>query len=243
MRTFTNGVNDDFGTFIRSRNLNSLEAYLTMIKEELDIRYSQAQNSKLSSNLNQRRSINFSPNNFKQITNNSFRTAYPLRQLQPFIQPQLSAQSFVPRQFNPNFNRQNNPTSHQHRNVFAPKQNYRPTNKPIPMEANTIVKRPPTTQLTNHNKFRANSQNIRTLPTPAGPQRTFISEELFYHDDDEPETSTYPQYDYQDSITRSEQFPEQYLEQSTEEEISTEELENSYYQYSNNDNEDAENFH
>lgn len=227
LRTFVSGLNENLGSFIRSRNPMSLEDALRMVKEELDIRYSQSQNNinKQFANSNPNQKPNkpiansFNPNYLKphmpfgNVYTPKFNNFAPNSNYRPQNQ-HFQGQNFSPRppfqQYKPNFfsNSPMRPTPNNfqnpNQNVFAPRQNYTPMNKPEPMDI-SVTKRSASQQLTNPNKFRPNPQNFPMT-------RQSNQQELFYHEDpsENPENNYYePEYN---EINFSEELPTNYQE-------------------------------
>lgn len=171
LKTFITGLAEPMGSFVRSRNPVTLENALTIVKEEIDIRYFRnSQNS--FQQINKVTQKQMSPNyqNFEQrfkpkYQNNSQQWFQPPnRNYQPFKYPtgyvqqsnnfpqQRFQQNFTPRYLNPNtpprqFPGQR-PFGKPGQNVFAPRQNFVPT-KAEPMEFSTIKKRPASQQIGN----------------------------------------------------------------------------------------------
>lgn len=245
LRTFVSGLNENLGSFIRSRNPNSLEEALKMVKEELDIRYSQNQNNKSFPNSNQ------TPN--KPNNQNYPKSNVPLQNLytprynnfvpnqnytirQPFPQRNQNFNPNNPMRFPPSNSRNfQNPN----RNVFAPGQNKQFMNKPEPMDFSTI-KRPASQQLSNPNKYRVNSQNT-PINQQSNQARNFASEQLHYIDSKYSEIPENYQYAEYNERNYSEEIPADY-EESYPHPCDNEQLDHEQY-YSVDNETDAGNFY
>lgn len=227
LRTYLSGLNEPFGSLLRCRNPATLEKAISIVRDEIDIRYSQ-NSIKTDLNIsNQRRNpTNANPrynsnsqnlyapryNNFTQSPSTSF-------QNQPMPTQNFSFNNGFPRNQNPTMRlNPNNPPSqfpnqrpfgNKNQNVFAPQRGYKNYTPGEPMQTGTVNKRPPTTQSINPNNskrpYYQNTQYIRQSNQP----RNFHSEELFNHDleyyeenpDDFPNDQepeySYENYDYE----------------------------------------------
>lgn len=171
LKTYLGGLLEPLGSFLRSRAPQNLETALTFVKDELDTRYFQninrVQPQQRIDTINQP-----IQNKFPQQRPN-FTPNFQSYQQRPGLQPNHQAMYNQRPQFRPNFtpNYQVNPNIQPQRfpgirpnfgrpnqNVFAPKPNFQPQNRPEPMQASTIKKR------------AASFQAHRTNP----PQRPFL---------------------------------------------------------------------
>lgn len=187
LKTYLGGLMEPLGSFLRSKAPQNLETALTYVKDELDIRYFQNINrsqpqqkfSTLSQPIQNR---NFQP---RQNFNATF---------QNYQQPPQFRQNFNPTyQLNPNIPPRQFPGTQPkfgkpNQNVFAPKRNFQPQNRPEPMQTSTVRKRPASHQAQRTNPpqrpfYQNLNQNQRTNYIQQSSQpRNFYSEELNHAD-------------------------------------------------------------
>lgn len=233
LRTLVSGLIEPYGTLVRSRNPDNLEAAINIIRDEVDIKYSQSITRSLGNNNSDIRNpqTNSRPNNtpksFPYYPNyapqfqNQFRTQ---QQGLPQRFPGSSQTNFRPPFNNAPFYKQ--PMQLQNvpparfpmqrafaNNVFKPNQNlFKPNNPVTPMEVDSTIRGAvPKRQASNQNFNNVNKRpNFNQSQTnyfkPTAP-RNFKSEELFAHENNDYSqyTSEFDQY----NLTDNYDFPEE----------------------------------
>lgn len=204
LRAYLSGLNEPFGSLLRGRNPDSLESAVSIIRDELDIRYSQntsknhfnppIHNQNLNpnnsrhnpQNLYTPRFNNFVPNNYTPFQNYQYLFSPRQRELSPnnsFMRNQNPTIRLNPNNRPSQFPNQR-PFGTKNQNVFAPQRGFRNTTPGEPMQLGSENKRPPSMQSINPNnpKRPNNYQNTQYIRQSNQP-RNFHAEELFYHDD------------------------------------------------------------
>ncbi|KAF5287812.1 hypothetical protein FQA39_LY15673 [Lamprigera yunnana] len=135
LRVYLGGLNEPFGSFLRSRNPPNLEVVLRYVKEELDIRYFQNSNKQpqfnyenRSNNYQPKQNFNFSSYNKPNFDSNNrqtFKTNHNYRpnQFNNQNQSQRLNNNYRP-QFKHNFNSQNKPFNNNFNNQQRPFNNF-----------------------------------------------------------------------------------------------------------------------
>lgn len=229
LRSFLSGLNEPFGSLLRSRNPDSLENAIAIIRDEIDIRYSQNLHKNYSNVTIQNQNSN--TNNPRYNLQNSH-TAHPNNPMSNSKMPFPNYKNQFPhgqRNFFPNnaFASNQNPTMKlnsntppprfpnqgprfENRNVFAPQHGYRNNTPGEPMQLGSVIKRPFSAQTVNPNNFKKpNYSNSNQYIRQSNQPRNFHSEELFHHNDN-PDPENFP----------PENFPE-YLEYNVEDPYQT----------------------
>jgi hypothetical protein len=176
LKSFTSGLLEPLGSFLRSRAPPTLENALTIVKEELDVRYFQNSQSKPHIPVqNTSKTLQFPRPTFQNYQTSQprpFIQNYQTSQPRPFIQNYQTSQPRTQQNYFPRYSQtfQPNPTPVTYlnpnqppsqfpgfkkpfgkpgQNVFAPKKNYQSFNKPEPMVTSTVKKRPASQQIGN----------------------------------------------------------------------------------------------
>lgn len=207
LKSFTSGLMEPLGSFLRSRAPATLENALTIVKEELDVRYFQNLQNKPQTSVQQPIKIPQRPHptfqNYPILQPRAQQNQFPqqARQYQPNVAPITHLNPNQPPAQFPGYQK---PFGKPGQNVFAPKRNFQPSKKPEPMDMSTIKKRPASQQVGNFRQrpFNQASQNYsRFQPgnsstnhfTNNGQRPNFTFEEL-HNMNTEPQQDSYDQY-------------------------------------------------
>lgn len=232
LTAYTSGLIEPLGSFIRGRAPQTLEIALTYVKNELDIRYFQNLNSKISQPNKPTTFQNFSkPTTFQNFNRSNFIpqrfTQYPQQNYYP---PQFRTNQSPVYKLNPNTPPQTFPGFQQrniksNQNAFRPQRNFQSNFRPEPMETSTIKKRPASQQVPKQNPpaLRQNYQNNfrpNNFIQQSCQPRNFQSQELHHtqlhetHElDNDPDDNEYPDNDleyYEQSDYTDQTDPDNY---------------------------------
>lgn len=209
LRTLVSGLNEPYGTLVRSRNPENLEIAINIIRDEVDIKYSQSITRSFAGNSSdprhpqrdQKRNSSQFQNQFRnnvfppKFQNNFQRNFIPFNNNQQQFKPITPAQFPMQRAFG--------------KNVFRPNQTFKPNNPVTPMEVDSTIRgaipkrQAPNQSLGNIHK-KPNYNQSQNYFKATGP-RNFVSEELFAHENAENQYT--PEYDQYESYI--DELPEQ----------------------------------
>lgn len=207
LKAFVSGLAEPLGSFLRSRAPPTLENSLVILKEELDVRYFQNNQTK-SQNLPQYPTKLPQQNKAMLFTKQNPQSSYLSTQQNYFPRTQPFNSNFTPMsQINPykpptQFQNYQGPLHKQEQNAFAPNKNFKPSFRPEPMQTSTIQKRPASQQIgnsrqrafTQQNSFQKRNNGPTNYFTNNGQSSNFMSEELYNFNAEQDPNRTYPLY-------------------------------------------------
>lgn len=241
LKAFTTGLLEPLGSFLRCKAPTTLENAISIIREEIDVRYFQNSTRNQSENktypvanqFNKPKPPNASgipnyqnPNNFSQnysnfqrpinqnFTNQNRSPNFSYNQ-NPNFTRQLPQQPF---RLNPNqppqrFPEYQRPFGRPGQNVFAPKRNFIPSNQVEPMQTSSIHKRPPSMQTPIANYPKRPNFNNQPYITQSTQPRNFTSQELYHLENNFEATENNDPQNYRNEPYENNQYENQYENQ------------------------------